>query len=242
MPRRRKPGHEDLEMADHSHDLQPFVQPTADGSAMMGTTGQPVAPVKPLLHKAFWEADGNRTRQGTFVPSSDLKSVTSTRHAVASTRQASDPYRSSDHTKGQPTADSFQVTFDSSEPTAHAAFWADALGYSQQPPPPDFASWEYRAQAFGIPEDEWGDTAAIIDLEGSGPRMLFLRVPEPKTAKNRMHLDINISKRGATPQERRVHVDVEVERLIVLGATTVGSFDEDKGVWTVMLDPEGNEF
>ena len=36
------------------------------------------------------EADGNRTRQGTFAPSSDLKSVTSTRHAVASTQQASD--------------------------------------------------------------------------------------------------------------------------------------------------------
>jgi hypothetical protein len=209
---------------------------------MMGTTGQPVAPVKPLLHKAFWEADGNRTRQGTFVPSSDLKSVTSTRHAIASTQQASDHNGFSDHTKGQPMAYSFQVTFDSSEPITHAAFWADALGYSQQPPPPDFASWEDWARAFGIPEDEWGDTAAIVDLDGSGPRMLFLRVPEPKTAKNRMHLDINITKGGSTPQERRAQVNVEVERLAALGATKVSSFDEDKGVWTVMLDPEGNEF
>ena len=137
---------------------------------------------------------------------------------------------------------SFQVTFDSSEPITHAAFWADALGYSQQPPPPDFASWEDWARAFEIPEDQWGDTAAIVDLEGSGPRMLFLRVPEPKTAKNRMHLDINIATRGSTPQERRTQVDTEVARLLSLGATKVSSFDEDKGVWTVMLDPEGNEF
>jgi hypothetical protein len=72
--------------------------------------------------------------------------------------------------------------------------------------------------------------------------MLFLRVPEPKTAKNRMHLDINITKRGSSPQERRTQVDVEVERLTGLGATKLSAFDEDKGVWTVMLDPEGNEF
>ena len=75
-----------------------------------------------------------------------------------------------------------------------------------------------------------------------GPRMLFLRVPEPKTAKNRMHLDINIATRGSTPQERRTQVDTEVARLLSLGATKVSSFDEDKGVWTVMLDPEGNKF
>jgi hypothetical protein len=147
---------------------------------MMGTTDQPVAPVNPLLRKAFWEADGNRTRQGAFAPSSDLKSVTSTRHAVASTRQASDPCGSSDPHGRTP--------------------------------------------------------------DGSGPRMLSLRVPEPKTAKNRMHLDINIVKRCSTHHERRDQVDIEVEMLTGLGATNVSSFDEDKGVWTVMLDPEGNEF
>jgi hypothetical protein len=67
-------------------------------------------------------------------------------------------------------------------------------------------------------------------------------VPEPKTAKNRMHLDINIADRGGTPQERRSQVDAEVERLEGLGATRMSSFDEPEGVWTVMLDPEGNEF
>jgi hypothetical protein len=139
-------------------------------------------------------------------------------------------------------AHSFQVTFDSANPATHAAFWADALGYDHQPPPPDFASWEDWARSFGIPESEWGDTAAIVDPERSGPRMLFLRVPEPKTAKNRMHLDINITDPDSASAERRTQVDAEVDRLLSLGATKIASFDESKGVWTVMLDPEGNEF
>ncbi|MEN8239155.1 MAG: VOC family protein [Actinomycetota bacterium] len=139
-------------------------------------------------------------------------------------------------------AHSFQVTFDSKDPATHADFWANALGYIVQPPPPGFDTWEDLARELGIPEDESGDIAAIIDPDGSGPRMLFLRVPEPKTAKNRMHLDINIADRDATEVERRIQVDTEVERLAQLGARKVSSFDEPKGVWTVMLDPEGNEF
>jgi hypothetical protein len=139
-------------------------------------------------------------------------------------------------------AHTFQVTFDSADPATHSAFWAEALGYGQEPPPPGFASWEDWARDFAIPQEEWGDTAAIVDPDGAGPRMLFLRVPEPKTAKNRMHLDINITDRGSTPEERRIQVDAETERLASLGATKVSSFDESKGVWTVMLDPEGNEF
>ena len=139
-------------------------------------------------------------------------------------------------------AHSFQVTFDSIDPTIHSAFWADALGYVVQPPPPGFDSWEDLARELGMPEDEMGDMSAIVDPGGSGPRMLFLRVPEPKTAKNRMHLDINIADRDTTPQQRRSQVDAEVDRLVDLGATKVSSFDEAKGVWTVMRDPEGNEF
>ena len=139
-------------------------------------------------------------------------------------------------------AHSFQVTFDSRDPDTHAAFWAEALGYEVQPPPPGFASWEDWAREFAVPEEEWGDTAAIVDPDGAGPRLLFLRVPEPKTAKNRMHLDINITDRGSTAAERRVQVDAEVVRLSALGATGLWSFDEPAGVWTVMQDPEGNEF
>ncbi len=139
-------------------------------------------------------------------------------------------------------AHSFQVTFDSADPATHAAFWAAALGYVHQPPPTGYDSWEDLARELGMSEDEMGDISAIVDPDGRGPRMLFLRVPEPKTAKNRMHLDIDISDRGSDPRQRRADIDVEVERLVGLGATKIASFDEAKGVWTVMLDPEGNEF
>ena len=116
------------------------------------------------------------------------------------------------------------------------------MGYIPQPPPEGYATWEDLARELDWPEEEWGDTAAIIEPDGEGPRLLFLRVPEPKTAKNRMHLDINAADRGSTEEERRIQVDTEVERLVTLGATMVSSFDEPTGVWTVMLDPEGNEF
>jgi hypothetical protein len=139
-------------------------------------------------------------------------------------------------------AHSFQVTFDSRDPQTHAGFWAEALGYVMQPPPTGFASWEDWAREFEIPEEEWGDTAAIVDSDNSGPRLLFLRVPEPKTAKNRMHLDINVAERGTSSEERRIQIDAEVERLSALGATELSHFDEPAGVWTVMQDPEGNEF
>ena len=57
-----------------------------------------------------------------------------------------------------------------------------------------------------------------------------------------MHLDINIADRSSSPEERRVQLNAEVDRLVALGATKVASCDDAKGVWTVMLDPEGNEF
>ena len=55
----------------------------------------------------------------------------------------------------------------------HAAFWADALGYDLQPPPPGYDSWKDWARAFAIPEEEWGDSAAIVDPHGDGPRVYF---------------------------------------------------------------------
>ncbi len=136
----------------------------------------------------------------------------------------------------------FQVTFDAADPAALAEFWAAALGYVPQPPPEGFDTWEDFARAVGIPEEEWDDIAAIVNPDGGAARLLFLRVPEPKTAKNRMHLDIDVSDRGSSPAERRSAVDAEVARLVALGATRIADFDEAKGVWTVMQDPEGNEF
>jgi len=136
----------------------------------------------------------------------------------------------------------FQVTFDASDPAALAGFWADVLGYVPQPPPEGFATWEDLARSVGIPEDEWDGIAAIVDPDGAGPRLLFLRVPEHKTAKNRVHLDVNVAGPGTPPEQRRALIDEEVRRLTTLGATKIGAFDGPKGVWTVMHDPEGNEF
>jgi hypothetical protein len=136
----------------------------------------------------------------------------------------------------------FQVTFDAHDPDHLAHFWAEALGYVLQPPPPDYETWEEWAIATGYPEENWGDRSAVIDPDESGPRVLFQRVPEGKTAKNRVHLDVNVTGRETPEDERRTIVDAEADRLAGLGATRLTDFDGTGGTWTVMQDPEGNEF
>jgi hypothetical protein len=140
-------------------------------------------------------------------------------------------------------ATSFQVTFDSRDPATHAEFWAEALGYIIQPPPNGFDSWDDWAQTMGIPEENWNDVRALTDPDGAGPRFLFQRVPEGKTAKNRMHLDINLGGGPTTPlEERRQLVDAAADRLVAIGATNLGAVDQRGEYWVVMHDPEGNEF
>ncbi len=84
------------------------------------------------------------------------------------------------------------------------------------------------------PERSDGMFAAAVDPDGIGPRLLAQKVPEGKTAKNRVHLDVRVGGREAVP--------AEVERLVALGATFHGTFDEHGTYWAVMKDPEGNEF
>lgn len=136
-----------------------------------------------------------------------------------------------------------QITFDAENPGQQADFWARALGYIVQPPPPGFASWEAFLQANGVPENAWNSASAAVDPAGVGPRLLFKQVPETKSSKNRVHLDLQ-SGGGPTvaPQEQRRRVGIEVERLTALGATYVLTAEELGVVWAVMLDPEGNEF
>ncbi len=88
------------------------------------------------------------------------------------------------------------------------------------------------------------DGASIIDPEGKGPAISFLRVPEGKTAKNRMHIDIRVA--GEPPWdmiEREQLIRTKVAELTAAGATMVReeSYGEPLG-HVVMLDPEGNEF
>jgi Glyoxalase-like domain len=120
--------------------------------------------------------------------------------------------------------------------------WGGALGYQDQRPPEGYASWEDWARAVGIPEEAWNDTAALVDPEGVLPRLFIQRVPEPKTAKNRVHLDLSVSGGREVPfEDRRPKVDAAVERLIGLGATKVRANDEPDQYWVVMQDPEGND-
>jgi hypothetical protein len=137
----------------------------------------------------------------------------------------------------------FQVTFDAADPRRLAGFWQRALGYTEQDPQVGYASWEQWASAMEIPEERWDDTTALVDPEGVLPRLFFQRVPEPKSAKNRVHLDVNVGGgREVGDLERRARVDAAVERLIGLGASKQRDYDEPGQRWVVMQDPEGNEF
>ena len=140
-------------------------------------------------------------------------------------------------------ATGIQVVIDCADPARLAEFWAAALGYVVQEPPPGFATWQDFLRAQGIPESDWNRANAVVDPERRGPRIYFQRVPEPKMMKNRVHLDLNVSGGRATPIElRRERVNAEADRLRGLGATRVRAAEEHGQYWVVMQDPESNEF
>ncbi len=136
-----------------------------------------------------------------------------------------------------------QIVFDANDPANLADFWIEALGYIVQPPPEGFDSWDDWATAMGIPEENWNDARAIVDPEGERPRIFIQKVPEPKTAKNRVHLDVSVGGGRETPEhERRERIAVAVARLQEAGGSVVGSVEQRDEYWVVMRDPEGNEF
>jgi hypothetical protein len=139
---------------------------------------------------------------------------------------------------------SFQLVFDTADPDREARFWAEALGYRLQSPPAGFDTWGAFLRHQGIPEERWNDASAVVDPDGKGPRIFFQRVPEGKTAKNRMHLDLSVSGGHSTAlDERKRRVTLEVARLRTLGATDArGAMERDGEYWVRMNDPEGNEF
>jgi hypothetical protein len=134
-----------------------------------------------------------------------------------------------------------QVTIDCADPDRLSRFWMEVLGYRAEPPPSGFDSWEEFARDRGIPPERWNDYGAAVDPDGRGPRLFFQRVPEPKTIKNRVHLDVNTSA-GVPRESRREHLASEAARLTGLGATTGRTVEEPTGYHIVMQDPEGNEF
>lgn len=140
-----------------------------------------------------------------------------------------------------------QVVFDAADPHRLAAFWADALHYEHEEidgfvrglveaghVPPEYTveidgklRWRSLA-SLRHPDDPVDERGA-----GAGRRILFQAVPEAKVVKNRVHLDLLVGPDAC---------DAEVERLVGLGAIVKGVHEGDEGRWTMMTDPEGNEF
>lgn len=137
-----------------------------------------------------------------------------------------------------------QITIDCADPAALSSFWAQALpGYQLQDPPEGFATWPLALAAWGVPESEWNSASAIVDVGGQGPRLFFQQVPEAKASKNRLHLDVGVSDGPETPVDlKRSQVQPVVERLVSLGATWLRDVEEMGSFWSVLHDPEGNEF
>ncbi len=140
-----------------------------------------------------------------------------------------------------PLALTFQVTFDAADPDRLAHFWANVLGYQLQPPPDGYADWEAFLAELNAPREKWDAASAIVDPDGIGPRIYFQKVPEPKSGKNRVHLDVNAGA-GVPAEERHQRVNAEADRVESLGASKVRVGDDWSGYWIVMQDPEGNEF
>ena len=101
------------------------------------------------------------------------------------------------------------LTIDAHDPAAVAKWWAEALRYTV---------------------DEDGSDGDEVAIEGDGPTLLFIRVPDGKAVKNRYHLDLR-------PDDQ----DAEVARLEALGATRVDIGQTGEETWVVLADPEGNE-
>jgi catechol 2,3-dioxygenase-like lactoylglutathione lyase family enzyme len=138
-----------------------------------------------------------------------------------------------------------QVTFDCADPAALAEFWAAVLGYRVQPPPDGFDSWGAALESFGVPKDQWNSRSAILPIDHDGPRVFFQQVPEGKTVKNRVHLDVRAAP-GLTGDERMDALEAEAARLEGLGASRAYRVEPDpSGMdegFITMHDPEGNEF
>ncbi len=142
----------------------------------------------------------------------------------------------------------WKLVIDAADPHAQADFWAAALNYLAEDNDaliqrllelgalPREATVEYHARlsfrdlvAVRHPDDPYQEDSGT----GLGRRLLFQRVPEAKTVKNRLHLDLH-------PGEGRRAA--EADRLTGLGASVLREVKEPGGEWVVMADPEGNEF
>jgi hypothetical protein len=112
------------------------------------------------------------------------------------------------------------IVVDCAHPASLARFWAAVLD--------DYAVAPYDEEELArIGGDPENDPAVLVEPAGDGPRFFFVKVPEPKSVKNRLHLDL-----------RAPEFEPELNRLIALGAQVYADLPD----WATLLDPEGNEF
>jgi hypothetical protein len=134
----------------------------------------------------------------------------------------------------------FQVAIDCASPHELADWWAEALGWQVESQDESFIR---RMVQTGAASEEdttehrgalvWKTGAALDSPDPGRPRVLFQHVPEAKTVKNRVHLDVRVG------PERR---EAEVARLLGLGATELWRGSQGPYEWVTLADPEGNEF
>ena len=138
-----------------------------------------------------------------------------------------------------------QITFDCADPGALCTFWCEVLDYELQPPPAGFSDWDAFLDSVGVPQEQRNDRSAAVPRDGKGPRLFFQKVPEGKSAKNRVHLDVRAAP-GVDAEERMQKLQSEADRLVGLGASQVQRFEPEpakfEAGFIVMQDPEGNEF
>jgi hypothetical protein len=141
---------------------------------------------------------------------------------------------------------SYQLVIDCASPETLARFWAEALHYVVAPPPAGFDTWDAFYRSIGVPDEELGiGDDRIVDPRGEGPAIWFQVVPEAKSVKNRLHIDVHAGGGRDLPLEtRRERVEAEAERLVALGASRVCTIAEEglDHYAVALLDPEGNEF
>jgi len=118
------------------------------------------------------------------------------------------------------------ITFDASHAATLARFWCEALDDYEIAPYGEDDIAQLRSK--GIDDIEDDPNVMALPKNGSGPRLFFQKVPEEKTAKSRVHLDVKL--------RDRAHLD----RLLELGAKIVREWDAHDGYW--MTDPDGNDF
>lgn len=142
----------------------------------------------------------------------------------------------------------FQIAVDASQPHILADWWAETLGWVVEPTDEAFIR-KMIAAGYATDHDTimhngavvWRDGAAIRHPDelkagssgGTRPRILFQLVPEAKSVKNRVHLDLRVGEEN---------VDAQVAKLSERGATYLHKASQGPHWWVTMADPEGNEF